>query len=87
VVWWDTFLPHIKGKSGDEAFDDKPLEVRQSHNSEEAREQAGLALKAKCLERRGLTERKRSQQKFNRDSEHGIFSIRFRLVGESSEAV
>ena len=32
----------------DKAFDDKPLEVRQSHSSEEAREQIGLALRAQC---------------------------------------
>ena len=36
-------------------FDDKSLEVRQLHSSEEAREQIGLALKAKRVERSGLT--------------------------------
>jgi hypothetical protein len=39
------------------------------------------------VERRGLTERKRFQQKISRDSAHGIFSFRFGNVGESSEAV
>jgi hypothetical protein len=39
------------------------------------------------VEGRGLTERKRFQQKISRDSEHGIFSFRFENVGESSEAV
>jgi hypothetical protein len=63
------------------------LGVRQSHSSEEACEQIGLITKAECVERRGLTERKRFQQKISRDSEHGIFSFRFGNVGESSEAV
>ena len=54
---------HIKGKSRDEAFDDELLEVRQSHSSEEAPEQAELALRAEGVERRGLTERKRFQWK------------------------
>jgi hypothetical protein len=39
------------------------------------------------VEGRGLTKRKRFQQKISRDSEHGIFSLRFGNVGESSEAV
>jgi hypothetical protein len=81
------FVLHIKGKSRDEAVDDGPLVVRQSHSSEEACEQIGLNTKAECVERRGLTERKRFQQKISRDSEHGIFSFRFGNVGESSEAV
>jgi hypothetical protein len=34
------------------------------------------------VERRGLTERKRFQQKISRDSAHGIFSFRFGNVGE-----
>ena len=55
------FAPHIRGKSKDEAFDDERLEVRQSHSSEEAPEQAELTLKAEGVERRGLTERKRFQ--------------------------
>jgi hypothetical protein len=42
------FVLHIKGKSRDEAFDDRPLEVRQSHSSEEACEQIGLITKAEC---------------------------------------
>ena len=42
-------------------FDDKSLEVRQSHSSEEARKQIGLTTKAEYVERRGLTERKRFQ--------------------------
>ena len=70
----------------DKAFDDKPLEVRQSHSSEEAREQIELALKAECVERRGLTERKPFQQENNRDTEHGKPSFRFVKVRESSEA-
>jgi hypothetical protein len=72
-------------KSGaEERFDDEPLEVRQSHNSEEAPEQIELALKAECVEQWGLTERQRFQQKISRDSEHGIFRFRFGNVGESS---
>jgi hypothetical protein len=47
----------------------------------------GLINKVECLERRGLTERKRFQQKISRDSEHGIFSFRFGNFGKSSEAV
>ena len=68
------------------AFDDKPLEVRQLHSSEEAREQIGLALKAQCVERSGLAKRKRSQQKLSRDTEHGQPSFRFGKVRESSDA-
>ena len=64
------------------AFDDKPLEVRQLHSSEEAREQIGLALKAQCVERSGLAKRKRSQQKLSRDSEHGKFSFRLERLGK-----
>jgi hypothetical protein len=77
---------HIEGEVRDEAFDE-PLEVRQSHSSEEAPEQTELAQKAECVERRGLAERKRFHQKISGDSAHGIFSFRFGNVGESSEAV
>jgi hypothetical protein len=45
---------HIKGTSWDGAFDDKSLEVRQLHSSEEAREQIGLITKAEFVERRGV---------------------------------
>lgn len=79
------FAPHIRGKSKDEAFDDERLEVRQSHSSEEALEQAELALKAEGVERRGLTERKRFQQETSRDSEHGQSNFEFGKVRESSE--
>ena len=60
-------------------FDDKSLEVRPLHSSEEAREQIGAALKA---QRSGLAERKRSQQKLSRDSEHGKFSLRLERLGK-----
>jgi len=80
------FVPHIKGKSWDEAFDDKPLEVRQSHSSEEAPEQAGLTLRVERVERRGLTKRKRSQQKIGRDSEHGKFSFRLERLGKAAKS-
>ncbi|MFT6779741.1 MAG: FixJ family two-component response regulator [Paraglaciecola sp.] len=53
-------------KSGSANYIEKPV-------SEDVREQVRLALTAQCLERRGLTHRKRSQQKFNRDSEHRNF--------------
>jgi hypothetical protein len=45
------FILHIKGKSKDETFDDKPLEVRQSHSSDQARKQIGLSSKAECVKR------------------------------------
>ncbi|MFT4788478.1 MAG: hypothetical protein ACI95X_001291 [Paraglaciecola sp.] len=57
------FVLHIKGESRDEAFDDRTLEVRQSHSSEEATEQAGLTLRAEDVEGRGLTERKYFQRR------------------------
>ena len=66
-----SFALHIKGKSKDEAFDDELLEVRQSHSSEEAPEQAELALRAEGVERRGLTKRKQFQQENSRDTAHG----------------
>jgi hypothetical protein len=43
----------IKGKSKYKAFDDERLEVRQSHSSEEAPEQAGLKPRAEVVEQRG----------------------------------
>jgi hypothetical protein len=51
----------LRGEVRDEAFDDEPLEFRQSHSSEEAPEQTVLTLKADCVERRELTKRKRFQ--------------------------
>ena len=45
MVWWDTVCPAHQREVRDEAFDDEPLEVRQSHSSEETPEQAELALR------------------------------------------
>ena len=80
------FALHIREKSKDEAVDDEPLEVRQSHSSEEAPEQTEVTLKAEGVERRGLTKRKHFQQENSRDTEHGQSNFEFGKVRESSEA-
>jgi hypothetical protein len=82
VVWWDTVCPSHWGEVRDEAFDDEPLKVRQSYSGEEACEQIGLITKAKCLERRGLTKRKRFQWRLAvTQSMDNLFSNLKRLMG------
>jgi hypothetical protein len=65
------FCAYLYTKSGHGWLGKSLVEVRQSHSSEEAPEQAGLAIRAEGAKRRGLTKRKHFQQENNRDTEHG----------------